>query len=48
MGELLLGRQKGGSGRLIEVQFTIHFYNHFRILITDCSIEGGRLKEVQL
>ena len=44
MGELLLGQQKGGSGRLIEVQFTIPFYNHFSALITDCSTESGHLK----
>ena len=44
MGELLLGRQKGGSSRLIEVQFTIPFYNHFSTWITDCSTESGHLK----
>ena len=44
MGELLLGQQKGGSGRLIEVQFTIPFYNHFSTWITDCSTESGHLK----
>ena len=29
MGELSLGRPKGGRGRLIEVQFSNLFYNYF-------------------
>ena len=44
MGELLLRQQKGGSGRLKEVQFTITFYNHFSTWISDCSTESGHLK----
>ena len=44
MGELLLGQQKGGSDRLIEVQFTVPFYNYFSTWITDCSTESGHLK----
>ena len=43
MGELLLGRSKGGHRRLIEVQFPILFYNYFRTLINGPLIEGGFL-----
>ena len=48
IGELSSGRPKCCRGRLIEVQFTILFYNYFGTLIIGRLIEGGRLMQVQL
>ena len=40
-GEVSLERPKGGLRCLIEVWFSLLFYNYFETLITGCLIEGG-------